>query len=162
MGDLLGMFSVIATAAVKLLASTVVSVGLGFGFWETFLFSSVGGCIGVLVFYRLSDWFIKRALMRRRRLALLDQQGNARISSPKVFTRRNRWLIRLKHSSGLRGLAALTPLVLTIPVGSIIAARFFRHDRRTLPALFSSVVIQAMVVSAICSVAYSAAGQLVQ
>ncbi len=161
MGDLISILSVIATAAFKLLASTVVSVGLGFGFWETFLFSSVGGCIGVLVFYRLSDWFIKRALLRRRRLALPDQQGNARIS-PKVFTRRNRWLIRLKHSSGLRGLAALTPLVLTIPVGSIIAARFFRHDHRTLPTLFGSVVIQAMVVSAICSVAYSAAGQLVQ
>lgn len=161
MGDLIGILSVIATAAVKLLASTVVSVGLGFGFWETFLFSSLGGCIGVLVFYRLSDWFIKRALLRRRRLALPDQQGNARIA-PKVFTRRNRWLIRLKHSSGLKGLAALTPLVLTIPVGSIIAARFFRHDRRTLPVLFSSVVIQAMVVSAICSVAYNAAGQLAQ
>ncbi len=161
MGDLIGILSVIATAAVKLLASTIVSVGLGFGFWETFLFSSVGGCLGVLVFYRLSDWFIHRALLRRRRLTGPDEHGNARIA-PKVFTRRNRWLIRLKHSSGLRGLAALTPLVLTIPVGSIIAARFFRHDRRTLPVLFSSVVIQSMVVSAICSVAYSAAGQLAQ
>lgn len=161
MGDLIGILSVIATGAVKLLASTMVSVGLGFGFWETFLFSSIGGCIGVLIFYRLSDWFISRALLRRRRLSVPDEKGNTRIA-PKVFTRRNRWLIRLKHSSGLRGLAALTPLVLTIPVGSIIAARFFRHDRRTLPALFSSVVIQAMVVSAICSMAYSAAGQLVQ
>jgi uncharacterized membrane protein len=161
MGELIGILSVIATGSVKLLAAALVSVGLGFGFWETFLFSSIGGCIGVFIFYRLSDWFIHRALLRRRRLSLPDRKGNARVA-PKVFTRRNRWLIRLKHSSGLRGLAALTPLVLTIPVGSIIAARFFRHDRRTLPALFSSVVIQSMVVSAICSVAYGAAGQLVQ
>ena len=62
-----------------------------------------------------------------------------------------RRIIRIKHSSGYLGVAALTPLVFTIPLGSILAARFFHHDRRTIPALLVSVVLQAMAVTAVLS-----------
>jgi len=89
------------------------------------------------------------------------QHGVEKPRQRKVFTRRNRWIIRIKHGGGLKGLAVLTPLVLTIPVGSIIAARYFRHDRRTLPALLSSVVIQAMAVSVFWNAVFNTAGSLV-
>jgi hypothetical protein len=41
----------------------------------------------------------------------------------------------------------LTPLVLTIPLGGILAARFFHHERRTIPAMLLSVVLQSLVVT---------------
>ena len=51
--------------------------------------------------------------------------------------------------SGYLGVAALTPLVLTIPLGGILAARFFHHERRTIPAMLVSVVLQSLVVTAV-------------
>ena len=64
-----------------------------------------------------------------------------------IFTKMNRRIIRIKHVSGYLGVAALTPLVLTIPLGGILAARFFHHERRTIPAMLLSVVLQSLVVT---------------
>ncbi|HMQ75342.1 MAG TPA: hypothetical protein PKE21_08520 [Flavobacteriales bacterium] len=130
----------------KMLVAAGFGVGFGFTFLETFLWTAVGGCLGVLVFYRLSErlteWSRERWLQGRAR-------AHARgVALRRIFTRRNRWIIRLKHVSGYLGVAALTPLVLTIPLGSILAARFFHHDRRMVPALLVSVVVQALGVSA--------------
>lgn len=148
MEELLQILTVIAVGALKMMVAAGFGVGFGFTFLKTFLFTSLGGCIGVLVFYKLSGWLMERSRLkwvRKRTEALL--QGGARLKP--VFTRRNRWLVRLKHVSGYLGVALLTPLVLTIPLGSILAARFFHHDRRTVPALLLSVVLQAFCVSAV-------------
>jgi MFS family permease len=74
-------------------------------------------------------------------------KGDAKVAP--IFTKLNRRIIRVKHTSGYLGVAALTPLVLTIPLGGILAARFFHHDRRTLPAMLLSVVVQALCVTAV-------------
>jgi hypothetical protein len=148
MQELLEILTVIAVGGLKMMVAAGFGAGFGFTFFKTFLFTSIGGCMGVLVFYRLSDWLMERSRLQwlKRRAESLLQGG--RPLKP-VFTKRNRWLIRLKHVSGYLGVAALTPLVLTIPVGSILAARFFHHDRRTVPALLVSVVLQALCVSAV-------------
>lgn len=148
MQELIQILTVIAVGALKMMFAVAVGVGFGFTFLKTFLFTSIGGCLGVLLFYRLSDWLTERArLGRLKKRAELRLRGGAPLKP--VFTKRNRWIIRVKHVSGYLGVAALTPLVLTIPVGSILAARFFHHDRRTIPALLVSVVLQAFFVSAV-------------
>src|SRR5690242_14014538 len=127
----LEIVSVVAVGMVKFFFSPGMSFGFGYGLIETFFFTALGGCLGVLFFYRISGWLMKRARLKRLHYEIAIKHGVAQPKQRKVFTRRNRWIIRIKHGSGLKGLAVLTPLVLTIPVGSIIAARFFRHDRRT-------------------------------
>ncbi len=137
---------VFAWGMVKMLVAAGFGVGFGFSFLETFVWTAAGGCAGVLLFYRLSERLSERwrlRWLRRRTLAL--RRG---VAARRIFTRRNRWIIRVKRASGYLGVAALTPLVLTIPVGSILAARFFHHDRRALPALLVSVLAQALGVSA--------------
>lgn len=157
MHELVEIATVIAVGALKMLVAAGFGAGFGFSFLQNFLFTSIGGCIGVLLFYNLSAWLTERARLRSmRKRAQAIASGAA--SAVRVFTKRNRWIIRLKHVSGFVGVAALTPLVLTIPVGSILAARFFHHDRRTVPALLLSVVFQALCVSAVLT---GAANQLV-
>jgi hypothetical protein len=142
------IFTVIATGTLKMMVAAVAGVGFELGFFQTFLFTSIGGCLGVLIFYRLSGWLTERARVKAlRKRATAIASGAA--SAVRIFTKRNRWIIRLKHTSGLSGVAALTPLVLTIPIGSMLAARYFRHDRRTIPVLMLSVVLQALCVSAV-------------
>jgi hypothetical protein len=43
-------------------------------------------------------------------------------------------------------------VLISIPIGSIIAAKYFRHDRRTLPVLLSSVLIWSVVLSSFWTV----------
>ena len=152
MSDPLEIITIIAASMVKFAISPLVSYGLGYTFLQTLLITSVGGCVGVLVFYRMSAWLIKRARLQRLHNAIATQHGvNSR--RRKVFTRTNRFIVRLKRYHGLQGLAALTPILISIPIGTVIAAKYFRHDRRTLPTLLSSVVIWAVVLSSIWTVA---------
>lgn len=142
------ILTVLVAGMLKMLVAAGFGAGFGFSFLQNFIFTSLGGCMGVLTFYRLSGWFTERARLSKLRKRAVDlATGSTRVKS--AFNKRNRWIIRLKHASGLRGVAALTPLVLTIPIGSILAARYFRHDRRTVPALMISVVLQAFCVSAV-------------
>ncbi len=140
---------VVAWGTVKMLVAAGFGAGFGFTFLENFLWTSVGGCIGVLAFYAMSERLTERSRLRwlRKRIERVAAGG----ANTRIFTKRNRRIIRIKHISGYLGVAALTPLVFTIPLGSILAARFFHHDRRTIPALLVSVVLQAMAVAAVLS-----------
>lgn len=140
---------VVAWGTVKMLVAAGFGAGFGLTFLENFLWTSVGGCIGVLVFYALSERLTERFRVRWLRKRM--ERAAAGLLNARIFTKRNRRIIRIKRISGYLGVAALTPLVLTIPVGSILAARFFHHDRRTIPALLVSVVAQAMAVTALLS-----------
>ena len=62
-------------------------------------------------------------------------------------------IVRVKRNQGLNGLAAITPVLISIPLGTILAARYFRHDKRALPVLFSSVLIWDVILSSIWDLA---------
>ena len=155
----LEFISMVATSAVKFAMTPIFSYRLGFTFLQSVLINSVGGCIGVLFFYRVSGWFMQRARLRRIHRAIAEKHG---VIAPRKrsFNKRNRFIIRLKSGSGLRGLAALTPLLISIPIGSILAAKYFHHDRRTLPTMLSAVLIWAVVLSAFWNVVYVSVGNM--
>jgi len=64
-----------------------------------------------------------------------------------VFTRTNRAIVRIKQQYGIIGLSAFAPPTLSIPITAIIAAKYFRHERRTLPVLLLSVLVWSLVLS---------------
>ncbi len=152
MSDPLEIITIVAASMVKFAISPLVSYGLGYTFLQTLLFTSLGGCLGVVLFYRASAWLMKRARLRRIHREIARQHG-IDATRRRVFTGFNRFIVRVKRGHGLQGLAALTPVLLSIPIGTIIAAKYFSHDRRTLPTLLSSVVIWAVVLSSIWTVA---------
>jgi len=139
--------AVVSASMVKFLFSAIVSYRFGHNYMETVLLTAVGGSIGILVFYlgstRVLEWFRLRYVRKRAR-------AMARGRRPKrIFTRSNRWIVHLKHGYGVQGLAfALTP-ILSVPLTSLLAAKYFRHDRRTLPFLLSSVLLWSFVLSAV-------------
>lgn len=151
MSDILELLSVVAASMVKFAVAPFIAYGMDRTFAETLIATSIGGCIGVVLFYRLSGWFMKRARIKRLHREIAIQHGMLK-ERPRIFTRTNRFIVRVKHGWGLKGLAALTPVLISIPIGSIIAAKYFRHDRRTLPVLLSSVLIWSVVLSSFWTV----------
>jgi len=139
--------TVMSAGMLKFLFAAIVSYRFGHTYLETVLLTAAGATVGILVFYlgsaRVLEWF-RRRYMRKRASDI------ARGIKPKrIFTRTNRMIVRMKQGYGVHGVAFILPPLLSVPLTSLLAAKYFRHDKRTLPLLLSSVVIWSFVLSAI-------------
>lgn len=111
------------------------TLGLKIGFPATFLMfkfnavkvlmvTCVGGIAGNVFFTNLSaailkalhHFRVKRHLIHRRR----------------IFTKFNRRVIRIKQRFGLAGIAFVTPIFLSTPIGAFVAERFYRDKKKII------------------------------
>ncbi|MCB0773588.1 MAG: hypothetical protein KJZ58_07335 [Flavobacteriales bacterium] len=139
--------AVMSAGMLKFLFSPIVSYQFGHNYLETVLLTGLGGGLGMLIFFRggqqVLEWFRKRSLRRR---AEAVAQGKP---AKRVFTRSNRMIVRLKGMYGLYGVAFILTPILSVPLTALVAAKYFRHDERTLPALLSAVVVWSFLLSAL-------------
>ena len=128
---------VIFLSGIKFMIAIPLSViKYDFNFIQTFLFSVVGGVIGVFVFSYLSDKIYK--LIQKRRQNKIKKR-----SVKKAFA------IITARKYGLIGIAFLTPILFSIPIGTYLALYFFPEKRKTIPILITSVVGWSLVLSII-------------
>lgn len=135
---------VILLSSVKFgLGGVPLALGFGFSFFKTVVTTSIGGIMGIMIFSYLSDIilrFVKRFLENRK---------ERRKSQPKekVFTWRNKMIVKVKRKFGLIGLAVLTPSVLSMPLGMLLVRRYFHNHQRVLVYMISSVIFWSVAIS---------------
>lgn len=154
------LLEVLFLSSFKFLFAPPLAFKLGLTFFQTFLTTSVGGILGVLFFYYLSEgliilwrkyfstiasWFISHP--NRRNFPYLHL-GSLRRNKKKVFTFRNRTLAKIRTNYGLLGIIILTPVVLSIPLGSFLAARYY-YSLKTLCFLGISVFVWSIILSSV-------------
>lgn len=108
-----------------------------FNFIKVFAVSCAGG-IGGTIFYTyvsavLLKWWDK------------FKEGKAFFEKKKVFTKANRRIIRIKKRFGLTGIAILTPVLLSIPLGAFLAERFYKDKKKVILAISFWVVVWSIV-----------------
>lgn len=139
--------AVMSAGMLKFLFAPVVSYQFGHTYWQTVLLTAAGGGLGAIIFYQggrqILEWFRQRSLRRRRRALAAGRPAKA------VFTRTNRMIVRVKRSYGLKGLAFVLTPFLSVPVTALLAAKYFRHDKRALPTLLMAVAAWSIVLSAV-------------
>lgn len=138
--------TVVLTSSVKLLFASPVSYALGHTLPETILLVAIGACAGVLFFF-----FSARSLLKIFRQRYLRRRAHreAKGLPPKpVFTRTNRTIIKVKQGYGFWGIAAVGPPILSIPIAAVLAAKYFKHDPRTLPTMLVAVVVWSVLLGA--------------
>lgn len=86
-------------------------------FFETLLYTNFGGLIGVIFFVSLSKIVIKTWA---KILPAQKQDKNK-----KIFTKRNKKLIKLKRTYGLPGIIILNPIILSIPVSAFLVSKYY-------------------------------------
>lgn len=142
-----------------------------FTFFETNIFAILGGMLGVWFFLYLSKWILK--LYRKIRAyyfhvfkrknpmfsdLVVDVDAPIEVryeyviknqSKKKLFTSRNRRIIRIWQGYGLVGLAALTPILFSIPIGTFIMARFESNNRKILWYMLISVTCWSLILTSI-------------
>tara|TARA_R110001592_G_scaffold307299_2_gene580579 strand:- start:75928 stop:76341 length:414 start_codon:yes stop_codon:yes gene_type:complete len=104
---------IILLASVKFLLSPFTALASGFNYLEAAVLTAIGGLIGVSVFFWLSELLANKF------------KGKA---DKKKFTRVNKFIIRMKHKMGIKGLAFIGPPLLSVPISSAVMAKFYRHQ----------------------------------
>ncbi|MBL0315022.1 MAG: hypothetical protein IPP69_04285 [Flavobacteriales bacterium] len=88
---------------------------------EVIIVSSTGAALGVFIFFHFGEYIF----------TWLAHHFNAK---RKIFTRRNRWFIRIKKKYGLNGLLMISGLI-SVPIAAMIGAKLYRHNSTALPKL---------------------------
>ena len=114
-----------------------------FSFVETLLWTNVGGIIGIYFFAFLSEKIIAW-WNRTFRKSSRNTPGNDK-KKKKIFTRKNRRIVRVKQKYGLIGVAFITPLLLSIPVGVFLVVRYYRTSKTKFLYLIGSNVIWSVI-----------------
>lgn len=130
--------SIFFLSTVKFMFAPGVSAAAGFSLLQTILITSLGGMTGITVFYYFGRLIITK----------MESWRSAHRKVPKkVFTKRNKSIVKLKGKYGLIALLILTPSFLSIPIGSVVAAKFYHHYKFTFPLLLVATVIWSIILS---------------
>tara|TARA_R110000868_G_scaffold402430_1_gene678750 strand:- start:349 stop:795 length:447 start_codon:yes stop_codon:yes gene_type:complete len=141
---ILQILLVVILSATKFLTAPITSLNIGFGYLETLLITTLGGLFGVFFFF-----YVSSAIM------LFISKVSSRFSKgkppkkKKKFTWKNKMIIHVKREYGLIGLAAITPTLLSIPVGTFLAARYFSDQKKVIIYLSASVIVWSVIVSSV-------------
>jgi len=132
--------SVIALSTFKFVAGPLAGIGYGLNIVTTSLLTFIGMMISVVVFTNFNPQIQKltASLFKKRR------------ENKKVFTNRNRKFVKIWKRFGMKGVAFLTPLLLTPILGTLIANSFSNNKKEiiqlmAISALFWSFTITALL-----------------
>lgn len=159
MSAFLKILIVFAVSSIKFLIAPALSFSLGLNFLQTFLSTTSGGITGVVIFFFLSRWMLllyARYFVFYTRKIKKNIYDFLKLEVPieipaRKFTRRNRFIIKIVRKYGLAGIVVLTPVILSIPIGTFLATRFYASNRYLLVYLISSVLFWSLLMSSAIS-----------
>ncbi|MGD1846158.1 MAG: hypothetical protein ACFB10_12265 [Salibacteraceae bacterium] len=111
-----------------------------YGFWPTLLVTTTGGWFGVLIFHFFGSYLLAAIAWL---VNLVRYSGKKR----KKFTLINKTVVRVKSRFGLWGVAVITPVLLSIPLGVVLSVRYFGAQTRNLWPFFITVAVWSAILT---------------
>ena len=97
----------------------------GVPFFAKYISVLLGGLVSFNIFYFMANFFIKRSLEKK-----LKKIEAGKLKIKKRFTKVNKTLVKLKMTAyGFWFISILAPIVLSVPIGAIVVAKFYRHRK---------------------------------
>ncbi|PCJ24911.1 MAG: hypothetical protein COA97_08815 [Flavobacteriales bacterium] len=135
----MGLPEILEFAGLLLLASTKFAVAVGvlllpstnYSYIEIVMTLILGGFSGVSFFYYFSNW--------------ANNLINRLFQKKKVFSKTTRRFIKFKNKYGLIGISFISPIIISLPVGSFLASRFFSKKKYTLFIMLVGVVFWSLI-----------------
>lgn len=155
MSGFLKILIVFLVSSVKFLFAPALSFSMGLNFVQTWLSTTAGGLVGVVVFFFFSKWILQLYSMYffyYFHLIRVKIYNSLNVKVPKFiparrFTKRNRMIIKIVKKFGMAGIVILTPVLLSIPFGTFIATRYYSTNRFLLVYLSCSVLFWSLFMS---------------
>jgi len=113
-------------------------LALKLNFFEALLFGMSSGVFGSFFFIYAGDWFLDRMA------AIIPKRKNPK--KKKVFTKGRRRLVYIKKKYGLIGLSIISPVFISIPVGCMLATRFYHNKKQILLHMSAAVFVWILLI----------------
>jgi hypothetical protein len=130
---------------IKFMFAPFTGIGLSLTFIETSVTCFIGAVISSTFFYFSSKYFMQKARQKR-----IDSP--AKKLSPSATKRKrkvNRSIVKLKRKLGIYGICFFGPLLLSVPLGTIICAKFYNHQSKTFPLIILCLGINSVLLSSL-------------
>ncbi len=123
--------------------------GFGLNFIETYLSIVAGGITAAAIFYFSAEFFMIRAHKKRKaKIDLLHSQGKIFVPK-KSFTWMNKFVVRIKRTFGQIGISLWAPFFLSVPIGSIVAAKFYGKSKKTFPLIVLGMFVNGLITTSL-------------
>ena len=180
MGEFAKIILVILLSSVKFVAGPPFAYydeRYDFTFFETVLYCVIGGTLGVVAFTFFSKtlfdaWhFIKikfKNAFKRKQVfsepvADVDEKLEIHYvyvetakKDRQLFTPRNRKIVKIWSKYGLFGIALITPVILSIPIGTIIANSLVSDRKKVIIYMFFSVLFWSITMTSMFELFHAA------
>ncbi|MFN5984961.1 MAG: hypothetical protein ACK476_02405 [Fluviicola sp.] len=113
-------------------------------FIETYLSCVSGAIFCAIIFYFSAEFFMIRAHKKRKLLIQQAKEKGVELKRKKVFTKTNKAIVKMKRL-GIVGICFYAPFFLSVPIGSIISAKFFGKDKRTFPLIVLGIGVNGLI-----------------
>lgn len=154
MNEIVKILLVVLVSSVKFIAGPPFAYydnQYDFTFLETNIYCIIGGMLGVMLFSFFSKqienfwhWFKPIIISPLHKLDLLQKKE---LAQRKVFTKRNRYIVKVWKKYGPFGIAFLTPVILSIPIGTIIANILIKDKKKMYWLLFGSIAFWSVLMT---------------
>ncbi|MBW7867750.1 MAG: hypothetical protein H3C31_05435 [Brumimicrobium sp.] len=141
--------SLIGLSTWKFLFAPLAGMAGGLDFWETLVCSLIGAYLSATVIYFGSSLFLKKSVKQKGKKEITDKQANDRVKKKKRFTKKNRWIIRVKQRLGRYFVYWAFPLFLSIPIGTMIVSKFYRHHKETYFYIMVFLTVSGFVITSL-------------
>lgn len=142
------LITIVSSTAKFAMTFPLAVLQFDFSFVETLLWTNLGGIFGIYFFAFLSEkilaWWRNTFLRKRTRKRIESREK-------KRFTKRNRRIVTIKQRYGLVGIAATTPLLLSIPIGAFLVTRYYRRNPYKMGLLIASNLVWSVIYTAFYS-----------
>jgi hypothetical protein len=133
--DILQILAVFGMCMLKYIVGLIIAFKFNYGFFPTVLLSVAGGMTGFYVF-AIFEKTLERFFRRFRKK---KDPNKIKIS------RFMRWLVRIRSGYGIAGIALLTPILLQVPIGTLIAIRLTHNFHKVSLYMLASFTFTSSV-----------------
>lgn len=134
-------------STIKFLFTPFAGPAAGLNYIETYICCVSGGIFSAAIFYFASEFFIKRAHHKRVEQIKLAEQTGIPLKLKKKFTKTNKFIVRIKTRMGIIGIALFAPLFLSVPIGTIITAKFYGKEKKTFPLIVLGMFVNGVAIT---------------
>ena len=143
-------FIIIISSTWKFAATFPVAIfAFKMSFFETLIYTNIGGFIGLIVFSLAS-----KGIIHIFDFLFLDYIRRNR-KPKKIFTKRNRRIIKIKMRFGLPGIILLTHVLLSIPIGVFILTKYYGNKMKSYFYLTLGQIVWSVIFTFFYSKVYA-------
>jgi hypothetical protein len=126
--------SVFGTSMLKFIFGPIIGAALGLTVFETWI-STVMGMMATVLIITYAGTELRKRIFRQY------------FSKKRKFTPYNRRMVKIWNRYGIVGVAFLTPIILSPPVGSILAVAFGEKKKKIITAMLISACVWGLLLS---------------